>query len=232
MQSYEVEIKSLLASPEKAEALRQAMLKIDPSAKIESKNSQLNHYFEPSTELESSGGTLQDLAKKVAPHLSGVADVKLDDFAERAKEFSVRTRDKDGKVYLVVKASVGDDSSENGVARMEIEEKVDLSLEELDKLVLSAGFTYQAKWSRQREEYLCKGVNVTLDKNAGYGWLAEFERVVDDPAKVEAARAEVKALMTELGVEELPQARLERMFAFYNKNWPEYYGTDKIFNVE
>jgi hypothetical protein len=38
--------------------------------------------------------------------------------------------------------------------------------------------------------------------------------------------------MKELGVKELDQKRLERMFAFYNTHWPEYYGTDKIFTIE
>ena len=79
---------------------------------------------------------------------------------------------------------------------------------------------------------MCKGVNVTLDKNAGYGWLAEFERVVDDASQVLGARHEVAALMLELGVEELPQERLERMFAYYNEHWQDYYGTDNIFVVE
>ena len=55
---------------------------------------------------------------------------------------------------------------------------------------------------------------------------------MDDPSKVEAARTEVKSLMAELGAEELPQARLERMFAFYNSHWQEYHGTDKIFTIE
>jgi len=224
MQSYEVEIKSLLGSPERAEEVRQAMKKADPSCKLLSKNKQLNHYFE--------GGTIQELALAVSSHLSQDARAKLADVAARAKSFSVRTRDKDGEVLIVVKASVDDTTSENGIARIEFEETVPLSLAELDGLVVSAGFTYQAKWSREREEYLCKGVNVTLDKNAGYGWLAEFERVVDDPEKLVAARDEIRALLAELGVEELPQDRLERMFAFYNAHWQEYYGTDKIFVVE
>jgi len=38
--------------------------------------------------------------------------------------------------------------------------------------------------------------------------------------------------MESLGVRELPQDRLERMFKFYNSHWREYYGTDKIFTVE
>ena len=224
MQSYEVEVKSLLGSAEKAQELLAAMKKADPLCELQTKNSQLNHYFE--------GGTLQKLTETLAPHLSGVTEIKLDDLAARASEFSVRARDKDSTVYLVVKASVGDDTSANGIARIEIEERLPLSLDELDQLILSAGFSYQAKWSRQREEYLCKNINVTLDKNAGYGFLAEFERVVDDLSKVETARAEIRALMQELGIEELPQARLERMFAHYNAHWSEYYGTDKVFTIE
>ena len=56
--------------------------------------------------------------------------------------------------------------------------------------------------------------------------------MVDEEADIPRAREEVRALMEELGVEELSQERLERMFAFYNANWQDYYGTDKIFIVE
>lgn len=223
MQSYEVEIKSLLGTPERADELRAAIKKVDPEAKITSHNRQLNHYFE--------GGSLDILATNMAPHLDDAMRAKLADISEKAKGFSVRTRDKDGTVLLVVKASVGDDSSANGVSRMEFEAEVPLSIAQLDEIILHSGFTYQAKWSREREEYIARGINICLDKNAGYGYLAEFERVVDDRAKVADAEKEVRTFMAEIGAEELPQDRLERMFAFYNTNWPEYYGTDKIFNV-
>jgi adenylate cyclase class IV len=115
---------------------------------------------------------------------------------------------------------------------MEFEEKLPLTLEQLDELVLSAGFRYQAKWSREREEYVCQGTNVTLDKNAGYGWLAEFERVVDSAEKVEDAKRAIRELMGRVGAEELDQSRLERMFSYYNAHWKEYYGTEKIFVIE
>jgi predicted adenylyl cyclase CyaB len=224
MQSYEVEVKSLLGSEENAAALRAKMQQIDPTSHLVSQNKQLNHYF--------IGGSIAALTKAVDAHLSPEARAKLADLEVRAKEFSIRSRDKDGTVLLVVKASVGDDTSSNGVARMEFEEKINLSLDELDQLLLGAGFTYQAKWSRERQEYVCQGVVVCLDRNAGYGWLAEFERVVEDAAQLDSARDEVRKLMQECGVEELPQDRLERMFAFYNANWSEYYGTDKIFTIQ
>ncbi len=224
MQSYEVEVKSLLGNPERAEVLRARLRELDPAVKILSRNKQLNHYFV--------GGNIAALAQATDAHLSTQAKVKIDDLAARAKEFSVRTREKDGEVLLVVKCSVGDDTSANGVARMEFEEKVSLALLELDQLVLSAGFDYQAKWSREREEYLCRDINICLDRNAGYGWLAEFEKVVEAEAEVALARQEIAALMAECGASELPQDRLERMFAFYNAHWPEYYGTENIFIIE
>jgi predicted adenylyl cyclase CyaB len=229
MQNYEVEIKALLGTPERAQEVRDALMKADPATILTSRNTQLNHYFEG---LPGQGGTLDKLAEAMKSHLSPGALSKLEDFANRANKYSVRTRDKDGTVLLVVKASVGDDSSENGVSRMELEEEVPMTIDELDAIVLSAGFSYQAKWSRAREEYLCNGINVCLDKNAGYGYLAEFEHVVDDESKVDEARRSVEAFMQSIGVKELPQDRLERMFAHYNANWPEYYGTDKIFTIE
>lgn len=224
MHSYEVEVKSLLGSKDRAEEVRGAMRKADPSCVLTSRNKQLNHYF-----IE---GSLKTLEKPVSSLLSKEAWVRFHDIAQKAKEFSVRTREKDGSVLLVLKASVGDDSSANGISRIEFEEKVSVSLDALDKIILASGFKYQAKWSREREEYVCKGVNVTLDKNAGYGWLAEFERVVDDKSQLATAEKQVRELMRELGVEELPQDRLERMFAFYNKHWEDYYGTERIFVIE
>ncbi len=223
MNSYEVEIKSLLGSEEVAQVLRARMRQVDPATALISRNKQLNHYF--------TGGDMQKLAESVAPHLAPELLAKLKDISARGKDFSVRTRDKDGTVLLVVKASVGEDTSSNGVARMEFEEKVAMTLDELDELLLNAGFRYQAKWSREREEYACRGINVCLDRNAGYGWLAEFEKVVQSESELEQARQAVRTLMDDCGAVELQQERLERMFAFYNAHWGEYYGTDKVFTI-
>lgn len=224
MHTYEVEVKSLLGGPERAQAVRDALKAHDSACTLVDTNKQLNHYFE--------GGTLERLAEVMRPHVSDGAFARLTDIASRAKEYSVRTRDKDGTVLIVVKASVGDDTSANGVSRIEFEECLPMTLAELDDIVLSAGFGYQAKWSREREEYKSGNLSVCIDKNAGYGYLAEFERVVDDESQLNEARAEIDAFMQTIGAVELPQDRLERMFAFYNAHWPEYYGTDKIFNVD
>lgn len=224
MQKYEVEIKTLLGSKEHAEGLISRMRELDPSLKLLSKNAQLNHYFV--------GGTIARLAEAVSDIISQEGVVTLKDLAVRANDFSVRTRKRNDDVMLVAKVSVGDDTSANGISRIEFEETVPVTLDALDQRLLDAGFEYQAKWSREREEYACAGATVCLDRNAGYGYLAEFEKVVDDAATIEAARAQLVDLMEQLAVSELAQDRLERMFAHYNQNWAAYYGTDKIFIIE
>lgn len=224
MAHLEIEIKSLLGSQEKADELLSKMQLLDSDVVETSTNSQLNHYLE--------GGSL--VAVQIATnHLfTPEQAAKLAVIVERATEFSLRTRQRDAEVLLVVKASVDSGSAANTVSRLEFEEPVRLTLDELDQLLLGAGFTYQAKWSRTRREFTYKGITVCFDKNAGYGYLAEFEKVVPDGTSVEETRLEIETRMAELGVAELDQSRLARMFAHYNQNWADYYGTEAIFVIE
>lgn len=224
MSHYEIEIKSLLGSAENAAALKAKLHETDPECRKIGESAQLNHYF--------TGGDVQQLYKNTHHLFTGEQHQKFERVIKEGTDFSIRSRQKDGQVLLVIKASLDEGSSANSVSRMEFEEPVDLTLDELDQLLLESGFTYQAKWSREREEFSYGDTTVCLDKNAGYGYLAEFERVVDDEVDVATARAELVEQMRALGAEELPQDRLERMFAFYNENWPDYYGTDKTFVIE
>ena len=224
MSHFEIEVKSLLGEEANAVALKQKMQELDPAVKKVSENKQLNHYFK--------AGNVQELYKKVE-HLCTVEQHdKFQKIIERGTTFSIRTRQRDAEVLLVVKASIDEGTSENTVKRMEFEEPVSISLDELDGLVIDSGFEYQAKWSREREEYEYKGASVCLDKNAGYGYLAEFEKIVQDESEADQVRSEIDILMGELGVLELPQDRLARMFEHYNSNWADYYGTDKTFIIE
>ena len=223
--TFEIEIKSLLGSRENAEALLRRMKEKDPGVKLlHTLDSQLNHYF--------MGGELKRLAEGVSHMMDPVSEAELKNLSG-AKEYSLRTRSAGGKTLLVLKISRDSASSDNGTRRIELEAPMRVpNIDELDRIVLAAGFQYQAKWSRERSEYQFFDIIVTLDKNAGYGYLAEFEAMVRDPGMIEEARARLKRIMEGLGAEELDQARLERMFKFYNEHWQEYYGTEKIFVVE
>jgi adenylate cyclase class IV len=234
--SYEIEIKSLLGSKEKADDLVRKMKAADPKFLVVGSHKQLNHYFV--------GGDLHQLFQNTKEVVEKDQLIKFQQLADKAKDFSVRSRWADGKVILVIKASVDDTTSSNGTARLEWESSINLKLDELDELILKSGFQYQAKWSRERQEFKyhagvgadtirpLQEVNVAIDKNAGYGYLSEFEMVVDNKDKADETKALLRKMMAELNVSELPQDRLSRMFDFYNKNWRDYYGTDKIFDIE
>lgn len=223
--SYEVEIKCLLGEKGEADKLLVRMKEKDSDLKQVSFHKQLNHYF--------MSGDLQELYRNIQEFIEGDKRDTLKLLVENARGFSLRTRQADKKVILVLKISVDEGTSANTVGRIEFEaETPRLTLEELDNLVLKSGFKYQAKWSRERAEYKFRGTNVTIDKNAGYGYLAEFERIIDDEIKVAETKSQLREMVGELELEELDQARLERMFAFYNANWQDYYGTDKVFTIE
>jgi len=222
MSTYEIEIKSLLGSLENANALKEKIK--TRGAQLVSANKQLNHYFVLGEE--------NTLKEKLSSHISADKKALFEKILREGTNLSVRTREADGKVILVVKASIGDDSSANGVSRMEFESVLNMSLAELDQLLLDSGLEYQAKWSREREEYKINDVNICIDKNAGYGYLAEFEKMISDSSESDKVKEELLVFMKELGAKELMQDRLERMFAHYNANWRDYYGTEKVFNIE
>ncbi len=222
---YEVEIKSLLGSQENASGLISRLQEKFPQTKLENKEKQLNHYFVAPADLSL-------LKKEISVFLTPEQVTSLDLIVKEGKKISIRTRDTNGKVLFVIKASVGDDTSANGVKRIEFEAVIPKTLVDLDAMLLAAGCVYQAKWSREREVYQAGDINVCLDKNAGYGYVVEFEKLTTVEADLEKVRMELLDTMRLLGISELPQDRLERMFAHYNTHWPEYYGTEKTFIIE
>ncbi|MDP3993172.1 MAG: hypothetical protein Q8Q05_03135 [bacterium] len=223
--NYEIEIKCLLGSRVNAEKLVKAMGLKDPKLAKVGTQKQLNHYFE--------GGNLADLYQNVRGLITDKNNrSQFESLIDRAKNFSLRTRSSGGQPLLVLKVSIDDTSSDNGTARLELELAFDtLGLEELDQLVLKSGFVYQAKWSREKTDYNYLGANVTISFSPGYGYVAEFEKIITDPKKADQTKTELRQLMSELEIEELAQDRLARMFAYYNANWQDYYSTDKVFEI-
>jgi len=221
----EVEIKVLLGEKANADKFRAKL----PEPIKHSK--QLNHYF-----LIKNKDKFRAVLSPLIKDHSAFAKILTSD------DISVRTREMNERVILVMKASIetsassksnsSDSTSANGRSRLELEQDMSYSMKALDELLLSAGCEYQAKWSREREEFDYKGVAITLDKNAGYGYLSEFEIQVETHEEAEKAKKKIYKLIKEFGLEELDSARLQRMFDYYNKNWKEFYGTDKTFTLQ
>jgi adenylate cyclase class IV len=232
MPSFEIEIKSLLQSKENADRLIEKLKNSDPKLILIGQSSQLNHYFV--------GGDINKLSVFIHKYLDELEGQDFHHIVNNGVNISVRTRQTETKVILVIKATLDETTSSNGTARIEFEKDFaqKMSLSDLDQLLLDSDFIYQAKWSRDRQEFEFNPKNaqekivVCLDKNAGYGYLAEFELVIDDATKAEESKTYLRSIMAEVGAQELQQDRLERMFAFYNQNWQDYYGTEKTFDVK
>lgn len=220
----EVEIKSLLGKKSKAKSLETELFKRDPSVSIIRTSKQLNHYFLP--------GDYARLLQNIEQHLEDKEAARLTKIIKEGQNHHTRTRKKDEEIILVVKATVDDTTSSNGTARLEYETTLkNFTLDKIDQLLLDSGFRYEAKWSRDRKEYKYKDYIVSIDRNAGYGYLAEFEKVVYEGENVEKIKRQIRRELKELGLEELPQTRLARMFEYYNTHWRNYYGTEKTFTI-
>lgn len=232
--TIEIEKKIYLGSEAAADKFRLDLEAL--GAEFVGKTAQLNHYFK--------GDRLKDLTLTLSDFL-GYDDDKFLVETAIAGGYHVRTRQiskafEPEQNILIVKA--GKDPA-NGSIRREFEKVIDLSLPDLDAKILEAGFEYEAKWSRDRETFKKNIYTITIDRNAGYGYIAEVEIIVTDelmessPASLglsceQVASIAIDSLISRMSLTELPSDRLQRMFEHYNKNWREYYGTDKIFVVE
>src|SRR3989344_1808619 len=222
-QSYEIEIKSLLGSKERQQELRARLEALDPNFHLLEKSKRLNHYFV--------GGDLGGLFRRL---LNRVDTAKIESFKKITTDFEEKNCSIRSKWVNPVRSSRGALNPAFAKADQHSSpwQATGLSLEELDQAILDVGFKYQAKWSEEREEYQFRDMRVTLDFSPGYGYMAEFEIVSNSAESIFADKAKLKATMKELGVEEVPNERIERMFEFYNANWQDYYGTDKVFVIE
>lgn len=220
---YEIEVKALLGSQEKVDALLDALQKSDKHFVQFDAQKQLNHYFK--------GGSIQKIIAQLGTFFSSQQRRILEAIATDATSFSVRTREKNDITFLVVKGALDSASADHSHRRIEFEEQIDLPIEELDALLLKAGFELEAKWSADRRMFRYRDLTVDVMFSPGYGYVVEFEKVIDDESAIESTRENVLHTMAGFGIEELDPDRLERMFAYYNAHWPEYYGTNKVFTV-
>jgi adenylate cyclase class IV len=216
--TIEVEVKSLIGNDDRAAIALSREL--DPY--FVSRERQRNHYFKADEiSFAKLAEMLPEFCSDFAKKINGAVTIP-----------SVRTRETDGdSVYLIFKASIGSGSSENGSSRIEHETLLPINMESLDSLLESAGLTVRSKWSRDRWTYKKDGFTICLDKNAGYGWLVEVEKMATE-SEQQKVKGEVLAILQSFGLEELESDRLERMFAHYEATWGSYYGTDKTFTLE
>ncbi|MEX2043342.1 MAG: CYTH domain-containing protein [Patescibacteria group bacterium] len=226
---FEVEVKTLLGGKKAADDFVAKLKQADGALQQTARSNQLNHYFD-------SDGDPDKVAKAVAKFLGEDDLAAFRRIIGQAKSYALRTRDADGRILLVIKAAAGgsrDGDDQHALERLEGEYGTTApDIDTLDEAIRSAGYDFLSKWSRERIEYAYKDYTVCLDRNAGYGYLAEVEKIVPSSDEAETAREAILGELASLGFEELSQERVGRMFEHYNRHWPEYYKTEKTFTIE
>lgn len=230
---YEVELKVKLNNS--FDAVNKFLGEVSKHGKLEFINfeEQYNHYF-----------TSIDL--KELPN-SFIDKYKIE--TDLGSNISIRTRSINNKqVYLVIK-SQGD--SVNGDVRKEYNYRVKESLGQLDDILLLAGSKYQSKWSRKRTNYVLSGIgshaiecskgeyrqeawdiNLSVDKNAGYGYIAELELIAENENESSLALDVLNRFLKKVQYQSLDKGELNIMYQYYVAHWDSFYKSLKLIDIK
>lgn len=104
--------------------------------------------------------------------------------------------------------------------REEIEIKVENEyFEKLEDLFKILGYDVEIKWFRTRWQFLWEGINVSVDYTKGYGYIIEFEKIVED--KPEQEYLNLKSKLEDLGIQISSKDEFDQQFKNYKENWKE-----------
>jgi len=163
-------------------------------------------------------------AKGLEPHFRETQD---NYYYNSPEGLDLRIRRTDTNAYLILKKGWMHDED-----REELEVRVDEeAFDTLDSILTNLGYDYNTKWHRERTEYHYHDFAITLDFNAGYGWVAEIEKVVSE-GEEDSAKQEISALAQEIGLQPTPPEVFDKMYHYYKKNWQYYFDSGKTFTLE
>lgn len=233
--NYEIELKVLLWNSFPPNTFIKALSKDFKSVVERGEETQRNHYFE----IPHRSQIIPAFEERLP--IDHEDKILIADF-RNGKDIVIRTREitkwDTKEVILVMKSTIDQGTSQNGTTRKELEIKIPMTIEDLDTaLIAYAEIKPQAKWSRTRTTFEVVDKDgfyftVCLDKNAGYGYIAEFEVVVQNPTVLESTKKKLEDCITHMWLKELPADQLHRMFEFYNKNWETFYQTNNYFFIQ
>jgi adenylate cyclase class IV len=197
----------------------------DLSFEMVKKETHKNHYF--------INVDIGALIANISGFLNTVETDELKELMVLSNEMSVRTRELNSeRVFLIIKTILINQDQNFGNLRDEFEKEINITLDELDRLIINSKGIYQAKWSRTRVCYRFLDYTINIDKNAGYGYIVEIKKANTKLENQSETIIEINDLIAQLGFTPLSKEKLDKMNSFYNDHWIEYYDTDKTFDVE
>jgi len=103
--------------------------------------------------------------------------------------------------------------------REETEIKFDRNdFERAEKMFLSLGYNVQIKWFRKRHNFKWQGIDVAIDFTKGYGYIIEFEKIVEENEK-EKTLGMLKEKFQLLNIPLTSREEFDQKFQYYKENW-------------
>ena len=137
----------------------------------------------------------------------------------RVTDEALRLRNLNGKLWITYKGP-----RLEGALKMRPELEVPLAEETFEpwlRIWKSLGFEVVGTVTKTRESFrvaaLHSAVNVTIDRVEGIGTFAEVERVVDNEQQIVAARHDIEAIATRLGLDTVEKQSYLSMFLEQNR---------------
>lgn len=218
----EIEIKYLLTDKKHRDVLIGELQKVYPNSELKKTSVIISYFYKPAKSVKQ----ILDSARAV---LGDEDYEELNSVIKKASNLIVKTRSIDDTVYFVVKGAADGEDAVHAINRIEFEVIVDISLEQLNSIVVGSGIELVSKWSSKRDYYdLDKELKMDVEFVAGYGYKAELE-ILTNEEKVDEIVAEIRDVADKLDLTEASQELLGRMYSYYNNHWQEYFNTDKVF---
>lgn len=220
-----IEVKIRLKSEIEISDLLAKLSQKDQNFELVKKESQKNNYF-VNVDLGALTANLNDFLDLSEQEI-------LKEIMLYAAHVSISTREIDGEIVILrIISSNGSKETVTNDLKNKFEKEITLSLDELDRLIINSKGIFKAKWSRHTAIYKFLDYTVSIDKNAGYGYICEIEKVVELEIDEENVLEEINKLINELSHSPLEKSELDRMFEYYVEHWEEYYETEKTFELE
>ncbi len=90
--------------------------------------------------------------------------------------------------------------------------------EKLEKLLSKLGFKIKIKWFRKRNDFLWKGIKISVDFTKGYGYIIELEKFASEKDKKKIYQILIKKLKY-LDIKLTSKAEFNKRFNYYKNNW-------------
>lgn len=221
----EIEIKYLLDDKQDVNKLVEKLKSVHPKAKRTQQSTVISYFYEKPNSIEQ----VLNAARNI---ISKSKFVELQNILKENMDLIVKARSIDKDVFFAVKVAAEGEDAVHAVNRLEFEEKIDLSLEDANQILINNGVSLASKWYSERDFYkITDDMDMNIEFVSGYGYKAEIE-ILTENSQSHDAELEIRELALSLDLEEASQELLGKMYEYYNQHWREYFKKEKVFTGE